>query len=409
MLPHIFPEKLKVNPTLVGVFVLAAFALRVAYLVWVGPQLTWPDESRFYSLTQFLVVSWSFPEAMKAHDMPLTPLLLAVLVRATGCGLFGMKLFICTLSALTVVPVGMIAGRLYASRWSVYLACAMTCVYPFFIFYSRLLLSESLFLFFLTCFFAGLICLPGRMGAWLSGIFAGLSHLVRPTLLYFLPVAWCWMVWKGGWKIRHAVTAAIVCTVIIAPWVGRNVLVLGAPVLATASSGHVLWEGNNPWNPHGATAQTDWGYLDNAPANLSELARDNWEKDQAVAFIKGNPGFFLRAALHKFARFWNVLPNHPSLQRGLYMWGSVLSFGPILLLSLAAPFVLRRAWRDVLLLWGFAGYYTLLHMVTIGSIRYRLPLEPLLLAMAAAVLVRLFDVSARRFGIDARNTQGKAE
>ncbi len=394
-----FPKNIKVDPALLGVFVLTAFALRAAYLILSGPGLVFPDEKRFYAQIQSLAASWSFPHGLKAHDMPLTALLFAGIVRLTDCGLLGIKLFLCGLSALTLIPVGMIAGHLYPSRWSVYLACIMACVYPFFIFYSRLLLSESVFLFFLTSFFAALMCLSGGSGGALSALFAGMSHLVRPTLLYFLPVAGGWALWKGGWKLRHAACALLVFAVVVAPWVVRNVYVMGSPILTTANSGHVLWEGNNPWNPEGATAQTDWGYLKDVPVGLDEVGVDAWKRERAVSFIKENPVFFMRASLHKFGRFWNPVPNHPSLRKGVYLWGSLLSFGPVLLLSLAGFFVLRSQWDNLLLLWSFIGYYTLLHMVTIGSIRYRLPLEPLLLAMAAAVLVRLAEYGRKAWSV----------
>ena len=70
----------------------------------------------------------------------------------------------------------------------------------------------------------------------------------------------------------------------------------------------------------------------------------------------------------------------------------------MLLLALSSIFVLRGLWRDTILIWLFVFYYTSLHMVTIGSLRYRLPLEPLLLALAAAGLSVLIKEKSRKMG-----------
>ena len=43
----------------------------------------------------------------------------------------------------------------------------------------------------------------------------------------------------------------------------------------------------------------------------------------------------------------------------------------------------------------FGGYLTAIHMVFPGSIRYRLPLEPFLIVIAAAALSKLADRFSR--------------
>ena len=73
----------------------------------------------------------------------------------------------------------------------------------------------------------------------------------------------------------------------------------------------------------------------------------------------------------------------------MYRWIAFASFAPVLVLSLASVFALRGRWKDSIVLWLFVCYYTALHMITIGSLRYRLPLEPLLLALAAVCLTGL--------------------
>ena len=80
----------------------------------------------------------------------------------------------------------------------------------------------------------------------------------------------------------------------------------------------------------------------------------------------------------------------------MYRWLAFASFTPLLLLALSSLFVLRRLWCDTILIWLFVCYYTALHMATIGSLRYRLPLEPLLLVLAATCLSVLIKEKSRK-------------
>ena len=169
----------------------------------------------------------------------------------------------------------------------------------------------------------------------------------------------------------------------------------------------MLWEGNNPYNVTGGVAGGDLRYLEEMPPGLDELEQDRWQRDRAVAFIREHPGRFARLALKKFVRFWNIWPNAPGFDRGMYRWVAFASFTPVLLLALSSLYVLRMRWRQTVLIWLFICYYTAIHMVTIGSLRYRLPLEPLLLALAAAALSGMISRRSGSVKIDQSSKPSK--
>jgi len=62
----------------------------------------------------------------------------------------------------------------------------------------------------------------------------------------------------------------------------------------------------------------------------------------------------------------------------------------VLLLAAWGAVASRRRWRELLLLYLLFGYYTALHMVLMAITRYRLPLEPFLIVLAAHGLVELW-------------------
>jgi len=126
------------------------------------------------------------------------------------------------------------------------------------------------------------------------------------------------------------------------------------------------------------------------------VERDRNLRQAAVDYIRHNPSGFLACAGLKFLRFWCLWPCAESYSRVLFVIISFLSFTPVLLL--ATIYLILRGRRDLRLVGPFlllGGYLTCVHMVVPGSIRYRIPLEPFLIVLAAAGLTEIAGASAR--------------
>jgi len=85
-------------------------------------------------------------------------------------------------------------------------------------------------------------------------------------------------------------------------------------------------------------------------------------------------------------RIWNVWPNEPSLRGVSVRLLVAATYVPLLCLAIVG------AWRytpwgwPYVLAWLPAVYFTLLHMVFVGSLRYREPAMLALIVLAAGVL-----------------------
>ena len=80
----------------------------------------------------------------------------------------------------------------------------------------------------------------------------------------------------------------------------------------------------------------------------------------------------------------------PEYNNWKYVVMSLMSYG--LALTLALVFLVRRGfahWRALTPVILFAGFLSAVHMVTLGSIRYRFPLEPFILILAAQMVVEI--------------------
>lgn len=376
-------------------FCLLGFAIRATYSIFFNPDIIFSDEERFLAESVHILNDQTLRTygGKYAHDMPLTAMLIAVASYVTGGSIVGIKLVLAGVSAITIYVIAMLAFVIHPSRYSALIAAAFATFYPFFIYYSSLLLSETLFLLFLSYFFVQL--LNHRTIFWHASVTAGLVHLTRPTVFYFMPIIWVWQYLLRSVSIKQLVIIIFLFILIILPWGVRNAITLGHFSVTTSGSGQVLWEGNNPWNHSGGVSGSFVDpkiYLLDLPKNINEFEADAWKKEQAVRYIFSDPQYFIEMSVKKFMRFWHLWPNTYEYHAWYYKVVSILSLLPIILLTLLSIYVLKKELKRLSILYLFIGYYTVLHMITIGSIRYRLPLEPIMIALSSATLAQLITM-----------------
>jgi hypothetical protein len=93
-----------------------------------------------------------------------------------------------------------------------------------------------------------------------------------------------------------------------------------------------------------------------------------------------------RLAAVKLLRTWNVWPNEAGLSSWPVRLAVLLSYVPVLVLGVAgAAGTIRRGWPYVLC-WLPAVYFTVLHVIFVGSIRYRQPAMLGLIVLAAGAV-----------------------
>jgi len=181
----------------------------------------------------------------------------------------------------------------------------------------------------------------------------------------------------------------------MSPWWAHNYVKYDTFVRLSLGDGKVLYSGNNPINQSGGgvanSASSDDMNLNQFDPIHDPVLKNEAMKRAAFDFILENPGRFIELAGIKFVRFWRLWPYAPEYQKPYIIVVSLLSYGVVL--ALAILFLLRNIgvhWRNVTPMLLFMIYLTAIHMVTIGSIRYRLPVEPFLIIIAARSFMELF-------------------
>jgi len=169
------------------------------------------------------------------------------------------------------------------------------------------------------------------------------------------------------------------------PWVWRNHAVSGHWVITTLWVGPSLYDGLNP----AATGDSDMAFFDeeNLLGRMSEYEMDQEYRRRAWAFVAANPGRTIALAFIKAGRYWSPLPNAEQFAQPLIKFGLLIATLPLYVFAAVGLWTHRRDWRLWLATLGPAVFFCAVHMLFVGSIRYRLPAEMPLWILAAAGVV----------------------
>lgn len=286
------------------------------------------------------------------------------------------------------------------------LTAFITAIYPHFIFYSISQLSETLFIFLFYCAIWVLYLkrfLFGSVLLVLCILTRPSTDLIAPLLIFLFSFA----VHKLGWKsaMKNMLCYFGVYLTLMSPWWVHNQLKYDSFVRLSLGDGHVLYSGNNQHNKTGGGVATG-GINDDLDSTIFDhitdpVERNDAKKRAAITFMKDNPSEFFVLAVKKFIRFWRLWPFAPQYQKLHYILVSLASYGVILALAIVSFAGKRKNNLSKMSpLMIYTIYLCAVSMVTIGSIRYRLPIEPFLIILASSYLTsvsrrhpRIFTVS----------------
>jgi 4-amino-4-deoxy-L-arabinose transferase-like glycosyltransferase len=323
--------------------------------------------------------------------MPLYPLTLAIFgANEKAVILVGMLTGI-----ISVVLVGILAWSIFGDRKIAFAASTMMAFYPMSIFYSIKGLTESLFVMLILCAF---VALYKNKLIWASTFFV-LSILTRPVMDIFSPFVIFWhalVIRKTGilYAFRDLTVYGIIYVILMSPWWYHNVKKYDQFVRLNYGFGVTLYAGNNPMNQSGGGIG-GFDYIPDGAIQGKQLKYpylvDSVFQEVALKYIRQYPSHFIKMAGIKFIRFWRLIPYTPIVQSNPLAKVTTLSLFPLILLAIATLITRRNSFKKLTPLLGFIAYLTLIHMITIGSIRYRFPLEPLMIVIAAPSLILVYN------------------
>lgn len=376
-------DRLQAFNWLLWIVALAALA-RLAVMVLL-PDQGFPDAGSYRSAgLEFR----NFHLMTNPDIMPLYPLLVAV----TGSG-WGQKLADLALSLATVWLVYALAWRIYRNEAIALIAALFCALWPHLIFFAATGLTETLFT---ALVLGGLVAFYDRRYIVGSVLFV-LGILTRPALEFFSPLAiilFSLVVHREGFAImvKRLLTFAAVYVCLMAPWWLHNYAQYGEFIRLNSGGGYTLYQGNNPKNQSGGGITGIDADLGAFSAIEDPVKRRRAMGAAAIDYIKAEPGRFIAMMPVKFARLWRPWPYADEYKNPLIVVVSIASAVPAFILAFVGlGFTLRERFRPLLPCLAYVGWMTFVHVVTIGSVRYRVPLEPIVLVLAAAGLAALMQ------------------
>lgn len=385
-----------------------ALGIRLVLAVLVQAQLDQPpgrlcliagDAEGYWELARKLITGQDYALYDPPRYVLRTPGFPAVL--AASMVVFGENPFAarCILACLGAAACGLtyLLGRELVNETVGLLAASYTALSPTLSLFSVMLLSETTFAAaaLLSLLLLARVTRPGfGKPVWqggLAGIAMGLATLVRPTWLAVGVVLAGAIALRGGgsWKLRALTLGSVLTglTAALAPWTIRNAIVTGHFVPTTLWVGPSLYDGLRP----GATGDSDMQFVeqDQLARRMSEYDVDREYRRRAWSFVRQHPADTLWLAGQKQKRFWNLVPNASQFQAPWMQF--LVSLTVIPLLGLAGiGFALHwRQTRLVVLTCGPILLFAAIHLLFVGSLRYRLPAEYPLAVMAALALTTL--------------------
>ena len=398
--------------------ILVGFALRLAY-AWVsqGPNAAPTSDSVqiddvAWSLARGAGFSYSAPNGFYATSIvpPGLPWVVSLVYRAFGHQLFAAIAVQCLIGALAA-PLAASLGNALFGPAAGRLAGWLTAVHPLLVFFSAYLLTETLFTTMLLVAMAASVSWvktprPGR--ALGTGLLWGAAILTRPTALLMpaLIAAWAWvplgLTVAPRDRVRQCLMLVLGVFLVLAPWSMRNTMVHGRFVGLKTGAGRTFLDANREelWKDPARRGGAGSAFENPRYAELlrgrSEVVADSISNAEAWKFLNAHQGEWPAMAMAKLARFWRLSReggNTGTWQReGSPLNGLLARLDPLLLWSVVVlPFAL---WGSVRSLAGPRRWFQSIALATIvlftvgvipfwGSLRLRVPIEPLVVILAA--------------------------
>jgi 4-amino-4-deoxy-L-arabinose transferase-like glycosyltransferase len=376
--------------TLVALVVRLAFVLLEPATRPVGDERTWTDWALNLCSPR---VHYSPLRIHLIFYPPVYPYFLAALYGLSGT-FEAARWTQAALGALLVPAVGWTGARAFSPRAGLW-AAAVTAFYPELIWFSVHFWSETIFMVLLWWGIERLLAADATGGvgrAVAAGALWGAAVLTRETVLYFVPLGAVWLATRPRTGARaHAaafLAAAflVAAVLVVAPWTYRNWLEFHALIPVSTAGGQNLFQGNAL-----IPRDTTYEMVDAVQGRVEQYRyamRMGWQ-----AIRDRQPGWIFEKLRDEMPRFWeadSLVLVH--IKRGAYgpvapalaVAVAIVVLAPyVAVLALFALGATRLRWsRPNVLLVSFLVYYNLIHIVTHGFARYRLPVMPVVFLIA---------------------------
>lgn len=384
--------------------VVAAVAARVAYWTLATPKYLPQSDAAQYSELAYNIAHGNgfasrFPQFelhATAFRPPLYPFLLGIAFRLFGSQVVVGRIMNLLLGVLVVVLTERLGRRLGGAQVGL-IAAFLVALYPPLIVNDVSLLTEPLSLVFLLAMVLALL----RSRPWLAGLWCGLLILTRPSAQGLAVVILAWAMWRLGW--RNALRLVATVGLVVCPWLARNWVQLGSPVLVTSN-------GFNLAAMYSPEARASHGFVDSTKdprfeaITLTRFDEVKWQaalQKVATDSLKAHPGQVVPVVANNVVAYFEIRPSFGELAevldgRNLTVRARSLPLYYAITICGLVGFWFERRRRGIILLALIASYFTIASLLVVAPPRLRAPFDLICCLTAAFTVQRLCAWTKRR-------------
>ncbi len=355
------------------------------------------------------------PPKPTAWMPPVYPLVLAGIFRVFGPfsseSALGIEILQTIASALSCAMLFFIGRRLYGPAVG-FLSAFMLALYPASVHFAVQKIWStsltSLAILLLVYFVSRMINRPTTRLGIVVGIVLGIGALTDPLTLSIAPPVVILLL--RSWRkrniagVKSLTVSLLIFSVVMAPWMIRNYVTFGAFVPVKSNFGHELFLGNHGHAngvlppevvgierqfrglegllPAAMLSGAEEQYL----TSLNEVDQNRFLFRRAARSIADDPIRFVELSMIRFLRFWTALSRPYEFSN----YVSYVAYFLVLLLAFGGTIVALRERLPLAPILIIVVFYPIAHYITIvGLYRYRYPVEPVLMVLAAVAVSRL--------------------
>ncbi len=302
--------------------------------------------------------------------------------------------------------------RVFDDRVALF-AAGITAFYSYFIYYAGALMTEPFYItailgvFYLTLRLVETTETKKRIGLAVGlGVTLGITLLFRQLFLLFVPFLFLWLWWawrKQSFLTTFSLTAISmgIMVLMILPVTLFNYARFDRFVLLNTNAGYAFYLANHPFYgtdfiPAGEMADYQ-SLIPDELKTLDEAALDQALLKQGLQFVRDDPWRYFLLSLDRIPEYFKFWPTEES---GMVSnLARVSSFGLTFPWMIAGMIIwIRSQWKKKLgefleapgtLLLAFFVIYTGIHIVSWALVRYRLPVDAVLILFAGLAVNEL--------------------
>jgi len=326
---------------------------------------------------------------------PLFPTVLAAAFRIFGTHV-GVAQGVNIVAGTAATVLAALVGARIAGRRAGLCAGIVVALYPPLIANDVTVLAESIAVVLLLT--SVLLLVDGRT-VW-AGVTLGLLMLDRASAQWFLVVIGLWVLWRMGW--RHALRLVAVAVVVVSPWLVRNAVHVGGPVLVATNGFNLNAMYSNEARTSGkfVDAYFDPRFAALRAESSDEVDLDNRLRRKALHDLRDHPGEIVPVLGKNVEHWFELRPSlnrHAEMQdgRNLTVRSWTLPFFYVVTAAGIVGLVRARRSAAAQLLVLAAGYFTIVSLFTISVPRLRSVFDVCMAVGAGVTLAWLTDREVR--------------